>query len=192
VTEQRRAVELTDARALRAYAHPIRMKLVGLLRIEGTLTASRAAELLGESTGTTSFHLRQLAKYGLAEQAEGGRGREKPWRATALFTRLPDVTTNPDVAEAAQAVKLAVAATYYSEITDWIHRSPQDPVQWQRAAAFGDSMLYLTAAELVALNKAVEQLLEPYVSRLVDSAERPDDARLVSFLRLHFPVEPPR
>jgi uncharacterized membrane protein YfcA len=41
------------------------MALVGLLRTEGPLTATRAAELLGESSGTTSFHLRQLAKYGL-------------------------------------------------------------------------------------------------------------------------------
>ncbi|MGH3152377.1 MAG: winged helix-turn-helix domain-containing protein, partial [Streptosporangiaceae bacterium] len=67
-------IKLTDARALRAYAHPVRMKLVGLLRTEGPLTATRAAELLGESTGTCSFHLRQLAKYGLVEEAGGGTG----------------------------------------------------------------------------------------------------------------------
>src|SRR3984885_15977455 len=77
---ERTVTRLTDARALRAYAHPVRMKLVGLLRTEGPLTATRAGELLGESSGTTSFHLRQLAKYGLVEEAGGGTGRQKPWR----------------------------------------------------------------------------------------------------------------
>ncbi|RKE22812.1 helix-turn-helix domain-containing protein [Streptomyces sp. TLI_171] len=81
------AIRLTDPRALRAYAHPTRMALVGLLRREGPLTATRAAELLGtESVASCSFHLRQLAKYGLVEEAGGGHGREKPWRATAAFT----------------------------------------------------------------------------------------------------------
>ena len=54
---------LTDPRALRALAHPIRMSLVGMLRVHGPLTATRAAELLGESSASCSFHLRQLAKY---------------------------------------------------------------------------------------------------------------------------------
>ena len=70
----RTVTRLTDPRALRADAHPVRMALMGLLRTEGPLTATRAAELLGESSGTCSFHLRQLAKYGLVEEA-GRRDR---------------------------------------------------------------------------------------------------------------------
>ena len=65
----RSVTRLTDPRALRAYAHPVRLKLVALLRTEGPLTATRAGELLGESSGTCSFHLRQLAKYGLVGSA---------------------------------------------------------------------------------------------------------------------------
>src|SRR5579863_6253057 len=96
---------LTDPRALRGYAHPVRMKLVGLLRTEGPLTATQAAELLGESSGTCSFHLRQLAKYGLVEEAAGGTGREKPWRATAQRTRVPVSTDDPEVAAAGGLVR---------------------------------------------------------------------------------------
>src|SRR6266480_7471248 len=102
MAEVPRTIELTDPRALRAIAHPVRMRLVGLLRREGPLTATRAAELLGESSGTCSFHLRQLARYGLVEEAGGGTGREKPWRATTTSTAwdVPgDVT--PETAAAA-------------------------------------------------------------------------------------------
>src|SRR3954467_8550651 len=84
VSEMLPKVELTDPRALRGYAHPTRMALMGLLRREGPHTATRAAARVGESFASCSFHLRQLAKYGLVEQAGGGRGREKPWRGAAV------------------------------------------------------------------------------------------------------------
>ncbi|HWJ42006.1 MAG TPA: helix-turn-helix domain-containing protein, partial [Solirubrobacterales bacterium] len=71
-----RTVTLTDPRALRAMAHPTRLELIGLLRRGGPLTATRAARQIGESPASCSFHLRQLAKYGLVEEAGGGRGRE--------------------------------------------------------------------------------------------------------------------
>src|SRR6516225_3617169 len=96
--DERPPIELTDPRALRAYAHPVRGKLVGLLRRRGPLTATQAAELLGESSGTTSFHLRQLAKYGLAEEAGGGTGREKPWRATTTSTAWDSAPDTPEMA----------------------------------------------------------------------------------------------
>src|SRR5215475_15913022 len=96
----RPAIRVTDPKALRALAHPIRLSLMGLLRTEGPLTATKAGELLGESSASTSFHLRQLAKYGLVEETGGGQGRERPWRATTLFTDIPEVTGDPKVAAA--------------------------------------------------------------------------------------------
>jgi predicted ArsR family transcriptional regulator len=76
-------VQLTDPRALRAVAHPTRLKLIALLRRLGPLTATQAGERIGESPSGCSFHLRSLAKWGLVEEAGGGRGRERPWQATA-------------------------------------------------------------------------------------------------------------
>src|ERR1700749_3266721 len=76
-------LELTDPRALRAVAHPTRLKLMALLRRLGPLTATQAGGRIGESPSGCSFHLRSLAKYGLVEEAGGGRGRERPWQTTA-------------------------------------------------------------------------------------------------------------
>ena len=59
--------KLTDPRAMRAVAHPIRIALLEVLGSEGPLTATEAGELIGESPTTCSFHLRQLAKYGFIE-----------------------------------------------------------------------------------------------------------------------------
>src|SRR3984885_1511212 len=103
---------LTDPRALRAMAHPIRLSLIGLLRREGPLTATQAGELIGESSASCSFHLRQLAKYGLVEEAGGGHGRERPWRATTMFTGWPDVAEDPKVDAAADLLRGGIADQY--------------------------------------------------------------------------------
>src|SRR3954453_19689864 len=101
-----RGMELTDPRAMRAYAHPVRLALIGLLRRHGPMTATQAAERLGESSGTCSFHLRQLAKYGFCEEAGGGKGRQKPWRATATFTTWKSTPADADMADAEHHLNL--------------------------------------------------------------------------------------
>ena len=74
------AVKLTDAKAMRAVAHPVRMALIELFGYHETLTATQASEFLGESPANCAFHLRTLAKYGFVREAGGGKGRERPWR----------------------------------------------------------------------------------------------------------------
>ena len=181
-----KTIKLTDPRALRAYAHPVRMKLVGLLRREGPLTATRAAELLGESSGTTSFHLRQLAKYGLVEEAGGGTGRQKPWQATALFTNLPSVV-EPGGVEASIAVRSALVSLYHQSLLEFIARAPDEPAEWQEASRISDLMLYLTVDELAELTESVHQLLMRYTDRLGDPSLRPDGSRRITYLNIAFP-----
>src|SRR5919204_1086136 len=158
--EELRSLELTDPRALRAVAHPVRLGLVGLLRREGPLTATRAAELLGESPASCSFHLRQLAKYGLVEEAGRGRGRERPWQATALFTGLPDVARSPELAAASELLSSAVAELYFDRLMRWIETRAQEPEEWQEAAVWGDTGLYVTPEELARLDRELQALVE--------------------------------
>jgi predicted transcriptional regulator len=187
MTETTRTIELTDPRALRAVAHPVRLQLVGLLRREGPLTATQAGELIGESPASCSFHLRQLAKYGLVEEAGGGRGRERPWRATALFTAWPNVARDPEQAAASELLSQVVAERYFEQVMQWLQQRSDDPLDWQEAATFGDRMLYLTSDELAELGREIEALLERYHERTASPETRPEDARLVTFIRLAFP-----
>jgi Helix-turn-helix domain len=186
----RTVTRLTDPRALRAYAHPVRMALVGLLRTEGPLTATRAAELLGESSGTCSFHLRQLAKYGLVEEAGGGTGREKPWRATTMTTDW-DATgdSTPEAAAATSLLSTVIAEQYFEQLMRWLEASPGEPADWRRAAMLGDRILYVTPAELEELRGRMRAMLDEYLERDVRPDLRPAGARLVSWLNIAFPNE---
>src|ERR687889_378832 len=73
------------------------------------MTDTQAAARLGESSGTCSFHFRQLAKYGFCEEAPGGKGREKPWRATATFTSWGTTPGDPERAEAQRHLDTVIA-----------------------------------------------------------------------------------
>lgn len=185
---ERSVTRLTDPRALRALAHPTRLALVGLLRTEGPLTATRAAELLGESSASASFHLRQLAKYGLVEVAPGGQGRERPWQATTMFTSVPEVTDSPELAAASGLFRSVVADRYFDSLLRWLEVRQDDPEEWQQAAQFGDTFLHVTAEELAELGERVQALMDPYLDRQEHPELRPPGARLVAYLHLAFPL----
>jgi DNA-binding transcriptional ArsR family regulator len=181
---------LTDPRALRALAHPIRLQLVGLLRSRGPLTATQAAELLGESSGSTSFHLRQLAKYGLVEEAGGGIGRERPWQATAMFTGWPDVAETPELAAATDLLYGVIAERYFEMLFRWLDNRDSEPAAWQEATQFGDTLLWVTAEELDELGREEQALMDRYLERQTRAELRPPGARPVDYLHLAFPIEP--
>jgi len=182
-----RTIELTDPRAMRAYAHPVRLELIGLLRRHGPMTATQAAVLLGESSGTCSFHFRQLEKYGFCEAAGGGKGREKPWRATAMATSWASTPEDPRLADAEQHLNLVVLQRYVDDITRWLADRGSDPPEWREALGFGDVALPLTRDELAALRSDVEALVRPYLRRLTGNADAPPGARRVRFVHFEFP-----
>jgi DNA-binding transcriptional ArsR family regulator len=81
--------EITDADTLRVLAHPLRQRILRTLRREPA-TSARLARELGENTGATSYHLRQLAQHGFIEELPGrGHGRERWWRAPWQDLRYP-------------------------------------------------------------------------------------------------------
>ncbi|WP_435177069.1 helix-turn-helix domain-containing protein [Actinacidiphila sp. bgisy145] len=181
------SIQLTDPRALRAYAHPTRMALAGLLRREGALTATRAAQLTGESVASCSYHLRILAKYGLVEEdTPAGPGREKPWRATARSTGWPGYSADPAVASAAEELTVAVAENYFHRMARAQDARRELPREWQEAEVFTDTTLYLTAEELSALGKRIAGVLAEFSDRGDDPELRPEGARRVQWLQVAF------
>src|SRR4051794_9934002 len=185
---RQRTVQLTEPRALRALAHPIRLKLIALLRRGGPLTATQAGETIGESAASCSFHLRQLAKHGLVEEAGGGRGRERPWKATALFTQWPESGADAESDAATELLSSVVAEFFFEGVMGWLARRTDEPAEWREAAPFGDAIAYLTADELAELTARMQSLTEPYLDRLTDRDKRPEGARPVSVLHLPFPI----
>jgi DNA-binding transcriptional ArsR family regulator len=176
---------------MRALAHPTRLSLLELLGREGPLTATRAGELLGESPANASFHLRQLAKYGFVEEAGGGQGRERPWRAVSLSHRWSDVpTTGGESTAAAGELSALVFERELQRLATWLETRTSYPVAWQEAAIASASLLYVTLPELKGIGKELESLVGRFLTRIADPAQRPKDSRPVALLAMGYPIEP--
>jgi predicted ArsR family transcriptional regulator len=180
-------VQLTDPRALRAVAHPTRLKLIALLRRVGPLTATQAGERIGESPAGCSFHLRSLAKWGLVEEAGGGRGRERPWQATATGTEWATRGPSEEVDEAGDLLTRVVVERWLDEAMQWIDRRRGEPHKWVEASIAEDRMISVTAAELADIGRRIGEILDPYMERVRRPESQPDGARTAMFMELAFP-----
>ncbi|MGN6741828.1 MAG: helix-turn-helix domain-containing protein [Amnibacterium sp.] len=166
-----------DAGALRALAHPLRLSLLELLGREGPLTATEAAERLGELPGTMSWHLNTLAKHGFVAE-EASVGRRRPWRLVGTGNRWDDEAADP----ASDALTGIVAERAIARLRQWLAtRGEADPA-WRRAAPFLTWSLWVTPDELERLGEQLMAVLEPLGDRLTDPSARPAGAAPVDGL----------
>jgi DNA-binding transcriptional ArsR family regulator len=157
-------VEL-NATNLRGLAHPIRVKLLGALRLDGPSTATRLASRLGLSSAATSYHLRQLAAYGFVvedETAERAHGKERWWQAAHSMTVLDEHAIDPEDAETtaiADEYLRVIARTYAERIADWLDALPHTPETWREVGTVSDMVLRLTPEEATALQGQIQDLV---------------------------------
>src|SRR5689334_19101274 len=89
-----------DPRILRAIAHPTRNRILAELHANGSIRAADIARALDIPANQASFHLRQLAKYGLVEEApeEARDKRDRVWRlvdSEGIRFRTQDMLDQP-------------------------------------------------------------------------------------------------
>ncbi|MGW4501836.1 helix-turn-helix domain-containing protein [Micromonospora sp. NPDC004336] len=159
-----RAVHL-DHRQVRVLAHPLRMRLLGTLRLDGPATATMLAEKLDTNTGATSYHLRQLAEVGLvAEDLDRSAGRQRWWRAAHDVTNFEptDFDDDPDARAAVEWIQGDQVRLVVELAERWMADAPQQSPQWRDAAGMGDLVLELGPDRLQALNDELWALLMRY------------------------------
>jgi DNA-binding transcriptional ArsR family regulator len=183
--------KVTDARTLRALAHPVRVALIEELSIDGPLTATQVGERIGESPTTCSFHLRQLAKYHFVEEAGGGKGRARPWRMTSIGVQF-STADSPELELASIAVLRMWRERVLDRYRTWLETRATYPKKWRQAASESQHVFYLTAEELEALNAEVLAILLPrFRERLTDPAQRPAGSLPVELMMFSHPMTMP-
>ncbi|MFI0983541.1 ArsR/SmtB family transcription factor [Streptomyces sp. NPDC021093] len=161
-----RKVQYLDARTLRGLAHPLRIQLLRALRDFGPATASQLGERLGESSGATSYHLRQLATYGFVEDApECGKGRERWWQSTHQGTHydgsLAD-SPDPTLRGASDLFMHEVANTHTRDLSTWLGTSRDWSEEWRKTSTLSDYTLPLTPEQASELSSRIGDLIESY------------------------------
>lgn len=179
--------KVRDVELLSALAHPLRAALLRYVMSVGPRTASECAEAVGSSASNCSWHLRQLAKFGLVESIDGDDGRQRPWRATVVGLDLGELANDPTM-RAAQLAVFGTALVEEQKLTQrFLERSDDLEPEWRTTGTINTYSLTVNAAELAELADKIDDLIRPYVSTIREDA--PPDARPVyagfrGFLRL--------
>ncbi|HET6165804.1 MAG TPA: helix-turn-helix domain-containing protein [Marmoricola sp.] len=184
-----RASTVQDPRILRAIAHPMRQRVLGELSAAGHLRAADVAEVLGIPANQASFHLRQLAKYGLVEPApELARdGRDRVWKPVhehGLSLEVDAMEKGPGgkaaVAvwkrQAAAEARQAVDRAYASRKTRDVH------------VMISDDWIRLTKAEARELSQELIALQERWQDRSQAKADDGQDRRTYHVLKIVQPA----
>ncbi len=151
-----------DARSLRALAHPLRMRILEVLGIDGPATATGLAKRLGENTGTVSWHLRHLAEHRfIAEDPARGTKRERWWKAVdePTLVATEDFRDDPDSKAALTVYQYELAHALHSS---WLNYLAEDwEPRWRSAAELHrHTELRMTPEQLRAFNEELADLVE--------------------------------
>ncbi|MEU4384295.1 helix-turn-helix domain-containing protein [Promicromonospora sp. NPDC023805] len=178
--------------ALRALAHPLRIRILDLLPIRGPLTASKLGEIVGESSGSTSYHLRQLAKHGLVREVEGkGTARERWWERTpGGFSISSAGKDSPAGRQTAEAVNMEFLRLRNERVLAFA-RAGQDADEetlesWMGSATFVTVNKWATREQAKAVVEAWEQFAAEHLDPLSGQEGNPG---AVPF-EIHFDVFP--
>jgi DNA-binding transcriptional ArsR family regulator len=183
-------LEISDVATMRVFTHPLRSRILWALRENGPATATGLAQVLGESSGLMSYHLRQLAEHGLVlEDAERGRGRERWWKLAAAHFLFPEPEDRTPEYDAALArVRDRILEVDAAAVADFIATESSYSREWQDASLFLTAVIHVTAEELTKLQGDFAAVLEPWYRLDVDS--RPADALPVRCAVRAVPTKP--
>jgi DNA-binding transcriptional ArsR family regulator len=151
--------------ALKGLAHPLRLRLLAELNARGSATASQLGAALGESSGSTSYHLRQLDRHGFVEEdTEQGTGRERVWIPRRGGWSLPalDLAADPANAAAVDLVLQAQLQTDHQRMLDVLARAGTWPREWRDAAVRRDTHVTLDPEQVKTLHDELDAVIDRY------------------------------
>ena len=178
-----------DRHLVRALAHPMRNRILGLLRVYGPQTATSLAGRLGVNTGATSYHLRQLADAGLVTEDDSrGNARDRWWKSAHQGTEFDKAELLDQEPELALGFLHGVGQTYAENIFGFIDAMQTMPEDWRDASVLSDYFFHLRADQLDAMMQEVLAVLEKYKTADL-TAPLPDGAEQVTVQIQAFPRE---
>jgi DNA-binding transcriptional ArsR family regulator len=160
---------LVDPHAMRALAHPLRVRMLGELRVSGPRSVGMLADLLDEAPGSISYHVGVLARAGFVVEApEHARdARERWWKAAQSHTRYEpsQLNADPETRLASAAMRHTFVLALSTELGEYIDLEPTLDPEWVAAATSGDSVAFLTPGELRELSDELEELARRWEAR---------------------------
>lgn len=190
VDERHAQDRVLDSGALRALAHPLRIRIYDILSQYGPQTASSLAERLGESSGATSYHLRALAKQDLIrEVADRGSARERWWERPVggVSFASEEALKTPSGRAATQIVMNEFFRLRQEQLMRFIDRGlSHEGESWQEGSMISTATARLTSQQSKELSRKIMALIDEAVDNYRNQTG--DDVRPVTIRADVFPL----
>ena len=181
--------KLEDPRTLRALAHPLRLRLLGLLRADGPATVSNLAASVEQAVPLVSYHLRQLAEHGFIEEAPelAKDRRETWWRSSHEFTSwsMTDFLDSPERLDALGMFQHQILQAHVGRIQTFFDEAQTWDKGWLDATEMSDLRLSVTPAELKQLIAEIWEVIDRWRNR-----DPGPDAGIAELILYAIPREP--
>ncbi|MDO5684709.1 MAG: winged helix-turn-helix domain-containing protein [Bifidobacterium sp.] len=165
--------EISQDAVLLAISNQSRMRILGLLRMDGPLSVGRVSEQTGMAPGSVSFHLRKLAEAGMAAKItpEHADARTSWWKATYRAMR-PAPSEDNRLTGAQYAYRRAVAVTYESLYERYLDALNDLPDQWRAVGMCEDRSMELTPQEMDQMCHELDELVHRWQLRAQTAREQ--------------------
>lgn len=187
---KKKNIRIEDPRGIRTLAHPARLQAIYHLYGGMAMTATELAKVADVSPSAMSYHLRELAKWGVIRRVEdGGDGRERRWEAAgenlnvgARSSKRSEATTNAET-----VLVRSMLDQLEQSVIDLIEHRADEPAQWRKRSSYGSGDLLLSPEEFDELTDKFGKLFDPYTVRRKNA---PAGARRMRFTHFIIPANP--
>ncbi|MEO9248748.1 helix-turn-helix domain-containing protein [Citricoccus nitrophenolicus] len=186
-----RAERSMDVQTMKAFAHPLRMAMYSRLTDVGSATATALAQHLQESTGQTSYHLRQLEKLGLVEEdTSRGSGRERWWKPLGYRMHVEELGQDAANLRVMTSVLHEGLRRRMEAISAYLDVAPREPREWVDASVDTTTTMTMTLEQTRALSEELMEVIARHREALGSSGNSPAEEAESRRVRLYLSLFP--
>lgn len=166
--------QIKDSRVLAAMSHPLRRRLLDVLKAYGPQPVGALAERTDQAPANVSHHMRVLHESGLVEEAtELARDRRERWwrmAAASFIWNTDDFGDDPATTAIVDAAESLNLDRHTSLVRAWYGAAEDEQAKWANGPFSADRWLRLTPDELYAVSREIVAIFDRWSAR-----EVPDD-----------------
>ena len=172
--------EITDPKAMRALAHPLRLAILDAMRNEGELTATRAAELLHQSPATCPGICRRSPNTASSSKPTAPKDAGRPWKIAPGTNNFNPSEAIPESFDALEHLAITVLDRSFEQLQEWWRQHKDFGDAWFTASFINEKTSFLTSAELAEIREQIDQLLRRSTSAQTRRGDQPTRYRSTS------------
>ncbi|MDY4678397.1 MAG: helix-turn-helix domain-containing protein [Bifidobacterium tsurumiense] len=173
----------TTTDTLQAMSNPIRMRILGILRINGPRTVGKISQQMNEAPGAISYHLGQLSHARLVEKVASPDGdrRKSWWKARQDSTQFGNGIEDDDIdATSKDLFRRTAALSHEMAYERFLDKLPSLPDEWSEASANDDHVIRMTADDAKSMINELDEVIRKWERQAASASQKKEGTEPVA------------